>query len=224
MEKGKLIVIEGSCDGIGKTTQKDLLKSKLKKSGYNVLSHHFPSYGEPQAMLVEKYLKGELGDLKNNSPYFINTIYAIDRAIIYEQKLKKHIDDGEIVLLDRYTTSSLIYQGALMDNLDDRKEFINYVNEYEYQKLNIKEPDLVIFLKAPYECVQEFSKDRTNKDLHEQNDEYMKKVYDNANFIADYLNWSVINYVENGKLKTIDEINNEIIEIINKKLNTNIQK
>ena len=45
MEKGKLIVIEGACDGIGKTTQYKLLCDHLIKDGQVITYHHFPSYG-----------------------------------------------------------------------------------------------------------------------------------------------------------------------------------
>ena len=44
MSKGNLIVIEGACDGIGKSTQYNLLKERLKKEGSKVICHHFPSY------------------------------------------------------------------------------------------------------------------------------------------------------------------------------------
>ena len=55
---GKLIVIEGSCDGIGKTTQYNMLYEHLNQDGDAIASHHFPSYGTYQAVAVEKYLKG----------------------------------------------------------------------------------------------------------------------------------------------------------------------
>ena len=48
-------------------------------------------------------------------------------------------DEGKIILLDRYTTSSLIYQSALIENLDDKKDFIKYVVDFEYNKLGVKE-------------------------------------------------------------------------------------
>ena len=75
MKKGKLIVIEGACDGIGKTTQYNLLKEYLKKEDQNIVSHHFPSYETYQAIPVEKYLRGELGNPNELSPYFINSLY-----------------------------------------------------------------------------------------------------------------------------------------------------
>ena len=58
---GKLVVIEGACDGIGKSTQFNYLKEHLIKDGYVVDSHHFPSYNTYQGVPVEKYLSGEYG-------------------------------------------------------------------------------------------------------------------------------------------------------------------
>ena len=74
MEKGKLIVLEGACDGMGKSTQLGLLKEHLKKDGKKIISHHFPTYGTYQGKPVEMYLKGEFGHPKDESPYFINSL------------------------------------------------------------------------------------------------------------------------------------------------------
>jgi hypothetical protein len=60
--KGRIIVIEGACDGIGKSTQYSLLKEELEKEG-KVITHHFPSYDTPQGKGVEEYLNGSLGEI-----------------------------------------------------------------------------------------------------------------------------------------------------------------
>lgn len=52
MNQGRLIVIEGACDGVGKTTQFCLLKENLIKDGEQVITHHFPTYGTKQGALV----------------------------------------------------------------------------------------------------------------------------------------------------------------------------
>lgn len=215
---GKLIVIEGACDGIGKTTQYELLKKRLIEQGYKVISHHFPSYNEYQGKAVEKYLSGEFGNMTELSPYFINNLYATDRAITWHTKLK-HDYEESIILLDRYTTSSLIYQSALIDNIEEKKKFINYVNDFEYNKLEIKKPDLVIFLNAPYELVENLRNQRKGNagienDIHENNQAFMNKVYKNALFIADYLNFSKIICNKNNNMKTINEINDEIYKLV----------
>lgn len=217
---GKLIVVEGACDGIGKSTQYTLLKERLIKDGNNVVSHHFPSYGEYQGVPVEKYLKGEFGNIEDLSPYFINNLYAVDRAITWHSYLKKEYQNS-IILLDRYTTSSLIYQSALIDDIEKRKEFIDYVISFEYEKLGIKEPDLVIFLEAPYDLVKKLRNERKvndgiQNDIHEKNDEFMRKVYENALFVADYLKFSKIKCNNGDHMRSIEDIHNDIYKLIKK--------
>ena len=73
-------------------------------------------------------------------------MYAYDRAITWETKLKEEYENGSIILLDRYTTSSIIYQSTLIENKNVKKDFIDYISDYEYNKLGIGKPDLVIFL------------------------------------------------------------------------------
>ena len=120
---GKLIVIEGSCDGVGKTTQYKLLIDRLIKDNKNVITtHHFPSYGTYQGRPVEEYLKGNYGKIAELSPYFVNSLYAQDRAITWLTGLKQEYDKGGIIVLDRYTTSNLATQGSKILDKDDNDE------------------------------------------------------------------------------------------------------
>ena len=214
-EKGKLVVIEGACDGIGKSTQYGLLKEYLSKNGYNVSYHHFPTYNTYQGVPVEKYLSGEFGKIIDLSPYFINSLYALDRAITWNTNLKNSYLNGDIILLDRYTTSSLIYQSALIDDMDEKKKFIDWVCDFEYNKLGIKKPDMVIFLTAPFDVVNELRTSREDNegiknDIHERDIVFMKKVYDNAIFVANYLSWNIIECNKDNKMRAIEEIASDI--------------
>lgn len=222
MNNGKLIVVEGACDGIGKTTQYELLFNHLENDGDIVSKHHFPSYDTYQGVPVEKYLKGEYGSPSELSPYFINSLYATDRGVTWYTELKKLYDEGNVILLDRYTTSSLIYQSALIDDIEEKKKFIDYVIDFEYKKIGIKEPDNVIFLYAPFDLVTEMRNARkqnegVENDIHESNLEFMRKVYESAMFIADYLSWNKIKCNDGNKMRDIDDIHNEIYSLIKKK-------
>lgn len=223
-KKGILIVMEGACDGIGKSTQFSKLTDRLTNEGYEVVSHHFPSYGTFHGAPVEKYLAGELGKIEDLNPYFINSLYANDRACAWFLKLKKDYEDGKIILLDRYTTSSLLYQASVIDNIEERKDFIDYVVDYEYVKLGIAEPDLVLFLEAPFDLVTELRKNRTDyegnaEDIHERDLKFMRRVYDNAMFISNYLNWEKI-VCNNGlhEMKSVDEIHEVLYSKVLKKM------
>ncbi len=222
MEKGKLIVFEGACDGIGKSTQFKRLCDHLTEDGKKVTNHHFPSYGTYQARPVEEYLKGTFGKPGELSPYFINSLYALDRAITWKMDLSPEYENGNIILLDRYTTSSIIYQAALFENDEEKKKFIDYVVEYEYSYMNIKEPDQVLFLTAPFELVTEMRKARKDNDgvvndIHERDLEFMKKVYDNACFVADYLNWDKIECSESDKIRSIEDIHEDVYKLVKTK-------
>lgn len=211
----KLIVIEGACDGVGKTTQYEMLIEHLKQDGFSVTSHHFPSNGEYQGSLVEKYLEGKFGEIKELSPYFVNMLYAADRGVTWYQELKKKYENKDMIVLDRYTTSSLIYQSALIEDIDERKKFIDYVMDFEYNKIGIKKPDNVIFLYSPFELISKLRNERNEiKDLHESNIEYLKKVYDNAMFVADYLSWNKIKCNNGDVMRDKEEIHDEIYKII----------
>ena len=219
MEKGKLIVIEGACDGMGKSTQFELLRKRLEQDNLKIVHHHFPSYNTYQGKPVEKYLKGEYGNPKDLSPYFINSLYAMDRGITWMETLKQSYDEGKIILLDRYTTSSLIYQSALIENLDDKKEFIKYVVDFEYNKLGVKEPDNVIFLHADFELVTKMREARKQNDgvandIHERDLSFMKKVYNSAMFVAEYLNWDMVKCDDGEKIKSIDEIHEKVYSLV----------
>ena len=217
--KGKLIVIEGACDGIGKTTQYKLLKKYLEDKGYNVCSHHFPTYDSKQGKLTEYYLNGDFGNPNDLSPYLVNSIYAVDRVITWKDKLKDAYEKGNIILLDRYTTSSLIYQSALFKSKSEKKSFIDYVTDYEYNKLGIKKPDKVIFLTADFNLVSSMiskrkSNDGVKNDVYERDSKLMKKIYDNAMFVSDYLDFDTVKCDLNGSLRSIEDIQNEIKNII----------
>ncbi len=216
MKNKKLIVIEGACDGIGKSTQFALLKERLAKMGHRVVSHHFPSYGTPWGGAVESYLKGELGAAAELSPYFINSLYAVDRAVTWRRELSVGYEAGDVVLLDRYTTSSLIYQSAGITDKAEKDAFIEYVADLEYNKLGIPAPSLVIFLDAPYDAAGKLrgarvSNDGVESDIHESDDGFMRKVYDSAQYVCDAQSWCRVNCVDgDGNFRSREDIHEEI--------------
>ena len=212
---GKLIVIEGVSDGVGKTTQVKELYNKLVESGKEVIYHHFPSYGSVGASLVEEYLKGNLGKREGIGPYAISSFYAMDRFYVYHNELKKALNEGKIVLLDRYTTSNLIYQGSFFE---DKDEFLDYVTDYEYNKLGLKKPDLVIFLKLDKSIAKELRKNRDTDgvegDINEKDTVFLDKVYDNSLYVADKYDFKVIECSKDGVLRSIDDISREVYSIV----------
>ena len=211
-----LIVIEGVSDGVGKTTQIKELYNKLISDGKEVIYHHFPSYGKPSAFLIEEYLKGNLGKREDIGPYAISSFYAMDRFYTYHNKLKEDLDRGKIVLLDRYTTSNLIYQGALFE--EEKDSFLEYITDYEYNRLGLKKPDLVIFLKLDRDFANTLKKNRNydgiDGDINEKDQNFLDKVYDNSLYVADKYNFKVVECSKDGVLRSIDDISREIYDIV----------
>lgn len=219
MENGKLIVVEGACDGIGKTTQYEILYKHLLSDGEKIVSHHFPSYGTYHGIPVEKYLSGDFGSPSELSAYFINSLYAVDRGITWYTELRQLYDDETTILLDRYTTSSLIYQSALIDDINEKKEFIDYVTDFEYRRIGIKKPDNVIFLYAPFDLVTKIRNSRKENagivnDIHESNLEFMKKVYDSAMFVADYLSFDKVQCNDGDKMRDKNDIHEDVYRLV----------
>lgn len=221
---GKLIVIEGSCDGVGKSTQYKLLVDRLSKENDNVIvTHHFPSYGTYQGRPVEEYLRGNYGKISNLSPYFVNSLYAQDRAITWITGLKQEYEKGNIIVLDRYATSSLIYQSSAIEDTKEREEFIDYIYDYEYHRVGIPEPDLVIFLYAPFELARRLKDNRKNNDgikndIYESDLKFMKLVSDTSIYIAKKYNWSFIDCTKDNEMRSIEDIHEDIYKLVKKKI------
>lgn len=209
--------MEGACDGVGKTTQFELLEKYLSHKE-EVVTHHFPSYGVYQGMFAEYYLQGKFGNVENLSPYFVNSLYAVDRATTFESGLRKAYDEGKTILLDRYTTSSIIYQSAMFDKEEEKDAFIRFVLDYEYEKLCLPKPDKVILLTADFDVIDVMRKTREKSlkqsDIHERNVPYLRKVYENALFLSKKLGLEVVDCMKEGKMRSKEEIHEEIVKMI----------
>lgn len=203
----KLIVIEG-IDGSGKETQAKLLADAL---GAPKIS--FPNYNSPSSSLVKMYLNGELGgDAIGISPYAASSFYAIDRFAFFQQN--KEILNSEYVVADRYTTSNIIHQSSKLAE-DEKNEYLNWLENYEYNLLEIPKPAKVIFLDVSPDTSRKLALEREKKfdgkDIHENDFEYMKKCYDTAKWAAEKCNWEVIRCEENENLLSIHEIHKKVL-------------
>lgn len=220
---GKLIVIEGT-DSSGKETQTRKLYERLEKEITNVRKLSFPNYKSPACEPVKMYLAGAFGDnALDINPYPVSTMFAIDRYASYKMEWEKFYQDGGIIVTDRYTTSNMVHQASKIENIDKKNEYLDWLEELEYSKMGIPRPDLIIFLNMPTETAAELMAQRKNKitgedikDIHEKDISYLKKSYENACNIAKKYNWLEIKCVENGRLKTIDEIGEEIFSVVKK--------
>lgn len=217
MSTGKFIVIEG-LDGSGKATQTKLICEKLKKKHKKVCQLSFPDYNEPSSALVRMYLNSEFGDSPDDvNVYAASSFYAVDRYASYKRFWKDKYEGGQTIVADRYTTSNAIYQLCRLDR-EDWDEYIEWVEDYEYGKLELPQPDLVVYLDMQVDVSQMLMQERYNgddskKDLHEKDVEFLKKCREAAMYSAKKLGWKVVNSSENRVPKPIEEIN-KAIEIL----------
>jgi len=218
---GKIIVIEGT-DSSGKETQTKLLYERVKKIYDKTIKISFPNYDSPACEPVKMYLAGAFGtDATKVNPYPISTMYAIDRYASFKQDWEKKYIDDYIIITDRYVTSNMIHQASKIEDIKEKDEYLRWLIDLEYNKNEIPEPDIVIFLKMPIDKVKELMENRKNKidgsekrDIHEVNEDYLKKSYENATAISKKYNWCEIECVENNKIKSIERINDEIFSKI----------
>lgn len=145
-KKGKLIVLEG-IDGSGKSTQTKLLLSRLEKEGLKTATIDFPQYGRKSAGLVQEYLNGSYGEVDEVGPYRASIFYACDRYDA-SSKIRTWIQEGRIVVADRYTISNIGHQGGKIRNLKKWREFTRWIYELEYGLFGISKPDLIVILKT----------------------------------------------------------------------------
>lgn len=218
--KGKLIVIEG-LDGSGKSTQIELLKSKLTHLSVHQIK--LPDYDSPSSTLVKMYLHGEFGKNPDDvNAYAASAFYAVDRFANYKTKWKEYYDKGDVIISDRYTTSNAYHQSTKIPR-EDWSAYFDWLEEFEYNQIGIPKPDAVIYLDMPIEISQKmmskrYSGDESKKDIHECNINYLLKCREAALVAAEEMNWHVIKCNSGDSPKTIDSIGDEIFEIVSKEL------
>lgn len=218
---GKLIVIEGT-DSSGKQTQTEKLYEKMIKIKKNIKKISFPNYESPACEPVKMYLAGAFGtEATKVNPYPVSTMYAIDRYASYKTDWEKFYKEDGIIITDRYVTSNMVHQASKIEDRDEKNRYLDWLEDLEYDKMGIPRPDLVIFLNMPTEKAAELMAERKNKitgeeekDIHEKDKEYLKKSYENACEIASKYNWYEIKCVDGERLKTIDEISEEIYSLV----------
>ncbi len=219
--KGMIFAIEGT-DGAGKHTQQQLLLKSLKEKGYNVFDQSLPNYESDSSAPVRMYLKGEFGEKANClDAHQASLLYVVDRMCTYKKNVESHYENGEIILFDRYVQSNFIHHGAKIDDENEKMKFVEWEENLEYNLCKIPKPDIVFFIEMPVEKSLELARARADyktgeaKDIHEEDTEYMTKAYNNGIFFAKKLGWNLVHCLDNeGNLKTIEQIHEEIMQVV----------
>jgi dTMP kinase len=224
----KLFVIEG-VDGAGKSTQIKLLKDFFLKKGYSCEYMHFPRTEAPYfGELISRFLRGEFGSLNDVDPYLVAMLYAGDRKDA-SNIINRWLEEGKIVILDRYTYSNIAYQCAKLQDVPSQDKLMQWILSLEFTHFSIPKPELNIFLDVPSAFAEKNLKNtRTGndrnylngtRDIHEENMTFQKKVreiYLRVSESDEHL--SVINCSNNkGSMLSPSEIFNLIIKIFNER-------
>lgn len=218
--KGKLIVIEG-LDGSGKSTQEELLKQKLAACGLKINFIKLPNYDDPACELVKMYLAGRFGKKPGDvNAFAASAFFAVDRYVSYNCYWKEAYQNGEIFLADRYTTSNAYHQLTKTEK-KDWDSYLDWLEDFEYNKMGIPKPDAVIFLDMPIEVSQKlmtgrYKGDESKKDIHEKDIEYLNSCRVAANYACDKLGWKRIECSSNGEPLPIEVISDAVTKAVKK--------
>ncbi len=223
------IVIEG-LDGAGKSTQLKLVEEYLKQKGISCETLHFPRTDSPYfGELVSRFLRGELGSLNEVDPYIVALLYAGDRMDAKDM-LRRWIESGKTVLLDRYVYSNVAFQCAKLNTVEEQDALRDWIYGLEFDYFNIPKPDLNIFLDVPFEfTVSRLTNNRSgndrdylkgNVDIHEEDlsfQERVRKVYLRQEGLNE--NFRVVSCARSkGDMAQPQEIFQRILSVLNQHL------
>lgn len=212
--RGRLIVFEGT-DGSGKATQTRLLGERLRREGVPFREIDFPSYGDPFAVPVERYLQGDLGSRPGDvSAYAASVLYAVDRYASYKRAWGGDYEAGRLILADRYTTSNAVHQASKLPP-SERGDYLAWLFDLEYDRLGLPRPDLVLYLDLPTELSEEMMRRREaatgrRADIHERDEDYLRRCRESARQIARDLRWSVVDCARDGAVRSVEDIHREV--------------
>ena len=216
---GKLIIFEG-LDGSGKGTQTALTAQKLAARGVDLRQITFPDYASESSALVKMYLAGAFGQKPDDvNAYAASSFFAVDRYASYKTGWGAFYRDGGLVLSDRYTTSNAVHQCSKLPPAQ-WDGFLNWLFDFEYQKIGIPAPDAVVYLAVDPQVSQRllaarYHGDDSKKDIQEKDLGYLARSRAAAEYCAKALGWKRIDCTADGPqgktMRTVEQINDEIL-------------
>lgn len=217
-------MIEGT-DGSGKATQTGLLVERIKQAGHKVAMVDFPRYAESSSYFITKYLNGGYGAPEDVGPERASLFYALDRFDA-SFEMRQWINDGKIVVANRYVGSNMGHQGSKIADSAERQKFFRWVHELEYGIMAIPKPDISLFLHVPTEIAYELisKKERRDyikdgkRDLVESDINHLRNAENTFREMARLFpdEFYEVECAPEGKLMTPEEISGRIWESVQK--------
>ena len=217
MAANKLIVIEG-LDGSGKANQAKKLTKALTDRGIPVREVSFPDYDSDSSALVRMYLSGQFGtDPQDVNAYAASAFFAVDRFASYKKDWGRDYARG-VIIADRYTTSNAVHQCGKLPK-EHWADFLDWLFDFEYNKLGIPAPDCVVYLNVAPQVSQalmtaRYSGDESKKDIHERDLAYLKHSREAAAYCAEKLGWKTVDCCRDGQMRSIEEIHADILKAL----------
>jgi dTMP kinase len=187
----------------------------LEEAGIAYRHAVFPRYKEESSALVRLYLQGAFGTKPGDvNAFAASAFYAVDRFASYRQDWGEAYQQGGLILCDRYTTSNAVHQAAKLPEAE-RENFWHWLYEFEFDKLGLPRPDLVLYLDMPTDQSVHLLRSReeatqTHADIHEQDTAYLAACRGAACKAAEVLGWTKIPCTKDGALRSIEEIHGDL--------------
>ena len=217
----KIIVIEGT-DGSGKETQSQLLVQYLKKKGKKVVEFSFPMYESPTGEIFKNYVLG-----KNGVSLFKEGYEALDPEVVClytaadrkynSKKIQEYLDQDYFVILNRYTSSNMAHQGSKYSDSEERFYMYQWIDKLEYWLLKLPKPDYTFLLNIPYDHRMEWKEKQISFDFDQKTKEKEDRTLEAYLELAGLYHWDVIDCVKGTGSKSIEEIHQEIIDLLENK-------
>ncbi len=215
-----MFVVIDWLDWSWKWTQVKLLEERLTKLWKKVKILDYPRHGNKSAFFVEKYLNWWYGE--NLTAKQASLFYALDR-FDDSFNFKNNLQNYDYIVSNRYVSANMIHQTWKIFDEKERDEFLDWISDLEFNIFGIPKPDKVIFLNVTPETSQrlvlkkderEYLKDGKKMDLHEADKNHLSCAYDAAIQVVAKYNWTKVDCEKNGKMRSIQEINDEILKHI----------
>jgi len=224
--RGKLIVLEGT-DCSGKETQTNKLIERLISEDVSIFKYYYPHYEDPTGKIVggpylgkEHICEGYFPEGAASVDPKVATLYYAADFKYSSPLIEDNISIGNTVILDRYCFSSYAHQGGKIKTKERRIVNYTWLDNLFFDFLNLRKPDLVVLLYMPYKYATQLKKGRKEKpDQLEGDSEHLVSAEHAYLEIAERYGFKVINCVEDGRIKTIDEIHEEVYEYVRKEIN-----
>ncbi|MBQ6093367.1 MAG: thymidylate kinase, partial [Clostridia bacterium] len=125
---------------------------------------------------------------------------------------------GTVILADRYVTSNACHQMTKLPQTE-WDAFLSWLGDFEYNKLGVPRPDLVVYLDMPVSVSQtllhsRYDGDNAKKDVHERDTAYLAACREAALYAAKKEGWRVIRCSENGAPRTREAIARDVLALV----------